>query len=441
MKQDAAWLRWAMGTARSWRDIRSLLPETGIDMVDSDHRILLEYAIKLNLLAEDAGAGFSEELLERQRRLLQALQRYTKYHFDREEILIGAIGAPNLELQRSEHAKIIRALDDRAADFTGGRVSVSPELRRSIFSWIIDHIEGTDYETFRLANLEQVFADARSWTDIRKILRATGIDAIDAQHRTLVTMILDLAAALRADAGGGIPRGKLAALVDFTQLHFSGEEAFMEKSGVEGLEDHAKLHEAFLRKLRTFSEGSPDPDRGNTAAFVHELMMWLVDHVNGTDYRVLRGGTWIGMAFEKGNYTEIGNLIRATGVPLVDRQHAEFVTKASTFFELSAARDPVRSDALAAGFDELIAFAAQHFSDEERLFPENRSMIAERHFDEHRELLNTLNAYRRRLAEGSIGAVSATRNVIMGLWVTHTNGTDIDMFGSAVFDGEERRGE
>jgi len=128
MKHEAAWLHWAMGSARSWRDISSLVPETGIDMIDSDHRILLEFAVSLNLLAEDAAEGFSEELLGRQRSLLQALQEYTHYHFQREEHFIQATGAPNLNLQQSEHSRIIQSLDAISHDFASGRLSVSSEF-------------------------------------------------------------------------------------------------------------------------------------------------------------------------------------------------------------------------------------------------------------------------------------------------------------------------
>jgi hemerythrin-like metal-binding protein len=438
MKQENPWQRWAMGTARSWRDIQSLLPETGIDMVDSDHRILLESAVKLNLLSEDAGAGFSEELLERQRTLLQSLQEYTKYHFNREEELIQAIGAPNIELQKAEHAKIIQELEERSSDFADGRISVSPGLRRSIFSWIIDHISGTDYQTFRLAHLESAFTSARSWFDVRRIFRATGIDHLDAQHRSLVTAILELASALRGNEGTQRVQEILGRLTEITREHFSDEEIFMQKFNIPGLAEQEKLHSAFLRRLQDFSgqDRETAPHLSLDAPLVHELMMWLVDHVNGKDYRDLRNGNWFASALESRSRPELEQMIRATGLPLVDSQHREFIGKASAFCDLVDECKGCATEEMIRQFDDIMAFAARHFQDEEKLFPAINALRIQRHRDEHATILQLLEAYHSRLAEGRIGAAGAIRGIILGMWIHHTNGTDIDTLGSAVFDRE-----
>lgn len=440
MKPESAWQRWAMGTARSWRDIQGLLRETGIDMVDADHRVLLEYAVKINLLAEDVGAGFSEELLDRQRELLQALQDYTIFHFEREEQFIQAVGAPNLELQKSEHARIIRSLEERSGDFKSGRVTVSPDLRRSIFLWIIDHISGTDYETFRLANLEKAFASARSWQEVRRILRATGVDALDHQHRLIVTAILRLSAALRDDADGPTLQGKISRLIKLTEYHFTEEQAFMEKFSIAGVAEQAATHAEFLQRLGEIENA------GNTMeflppkkkeSFVHELMTWLVTHVNGMDYRDLRKSDWLPMAFETFPHEDLQPLIRSTGIQLVDSQHREFVERASAFGDhVAACQKGGSANVMLSSFDGLISYAEKHFKDEEVFFPEASTTRAYRHLEEHGSILKTLKDYRWRLSEGRIGAAAAIRSIIIGLWVTHTNGTDIDTLGSAVFDRE-----
>ncbi len=438
MKIEAAWLHWAMGSARSWRDISSIVPETGIDLVDSDHRVLLEFAVELNLLSEDAGKGFSEELLERQRDLLYALQEYTKYHFEREEHFIQAIGAPNLELQRAEHARIIQSLDDRSRDFASGRLSVSSELRRSIFTWIVDHISNTDIETFRLAHLEGTLVKARSWFDVRGIFRSTGVDALDAQHRVLVNKILDLSSALHEKSDVPVLRAKLDTVRKVTHDHFAFEEVFMEKYGIDGLGNQKSIHTSFLERLRAtdsaLAESSGKPL--DTAHVVNELMAWLLDHVNGLDYNDFRSKAWIVPIFETGSAGELAPLVRTTGIAAVDQAHQEFIEKATAFGDSIKHLQGGPTEIMEKRFDDLIAFAERHFKDEEGRFPETAKLRNQKHHNEHTAILQSLNAYKRNFSEGRVGAASASRSMLLKWWINHTNGTDIDTLGSAVFDGE-----
>lgn len=442
MKHEAAWLHWAMGSARSWRDISSLVPETGIDIVDSDHRILLEFAVNLNLLAEDAALGFSEELLERQRALLHALQEYTKYHFEREESLIQEIGARNLDLQRTEHAQIMQSLDEISHDFASGRLSVSSELRRSIFAWIVDHISNSDIETFRLANLEGALSKACSWFDVRGIFRSTGVDSLDSQHRSLVNGILDLSTALREKSDIKVLGAKYESLSKITHDHFAFEEAFMEKYGIEGLQEQKSLHAAFLERLHGFSADLAESS-GKTIdaeAIIHELMTWLVEHVNGQDYSDFRRRAWLIPVFETRTAEDLTPLIRRTGIAEVDSAHQEFIGKATAFGDSVARYKGGTTDVMTRQFDDLIAFAERHFQDEEGRFPKSASLINQKHRNEHSAILQALNAYKLNFAEGRIGAATASRSILLKWWINHTNATDIETLGSAVFDGEAKHG-
>ena len=442
MKHETAWLHWAMGSARSWRDISSLVPETGIDIIDSDHRILLEFAVNLNLLAEDAAIGFSEELLGRQRALLHALQEYTKYHFDREEAFIQTIGARNLDLQRTEHAQIMQSLDEVSHDFASGRLSVSTELRRSIFAWIVDHISNSDIETFRLANLQGALKKARSWFDVKGIFRSTGIDSLDSQHRSLVNGILEFSTALHEKSNLKILGAKFDSLNKVTHDHFAFEEAFMGKYGIEGLEEQKTLHAAFLERLRGFkvdlAESSEKPL--NSDLIVHELMTWLVEHVNGQDYNDFRRRAWLIPVFETCTAEDLAPLVRTTGIKQVDAAHQEFIGKATTFGDSVAGYKGGSIEIMTRQFDDLIAFAERHFQDEEGRFSEPSSLINQKHRNEHSSILEALTAYRLNFMEGRIGAATASRSILLKWWINHTNATDIQSLGSAVFDGEAEHG-
>lgn len=92
-----------------------------------------------------------------------------------------------------------------------------------------------------------------------------GILLIDQQHRRIVDYINDLdRLAGQPDAQLGVAR-VLYDLVDYTESHFSFEEALMERAGYEDLDNHHHLHRKFTfhieSLMRRHEEGKPLPSR------------------------------------------------------------------------------------------------------------------------------------------------------------------------------------
>jgi len=438
MRRDPAWMRWALGSARTWRDITNLVPETGIDLVDGEHRGLLEMALDLNVLADEAKGNPGAAVLDRQKDAVKGLLERARLHFSHEEALIASIGAPGAERQATEHARIVETLETGIGDFLEGRLAVSPEMRRSIFTWIVDHIAGTDYEMFKLANLELLFSRARTWEDLARVIRSTGVDSLDAEHRLLGMAILDALALLRGEpvatpACEGAPLGDaLSRIARTAARHFAHEEGMMAKLGIGGLGEHAALHAGFVSRIEAMAAAAASIDPAGADALSRDLLSWLADHVNRVDYEVFRAGDWMPLAFESLPASDLVDLVRATGVGAVDGEHREFVGLAAGFCESFAGSDPA---AVAERFDALVRYAARHFAHEESLFPVKEGYMVARHREEHAGLLAILSAYRGRIAEGRVGAGGAVKGILMGMWVHHTNGTDIDTFGSAAMTG------
>ncbi len=441
MKNDPARLRWAMDSAKTWLDIERLVPETGIDAVDADHRGILEFALALNILSEDAAKGLCSSLLSRQRLILSGLLDAARRHFEREENLIRKFGAPNLDRQAKEHAKIIGALEDRIHDFMEGRLTISPELRRAVFKWMIDHIAGTDLETFRLTELNSAFSQARNWGDLHEILRSTGVDKLDIQHKGIALAILAALSQLRT-AGAQGPGCSLSEVLASCRTHFSDEEAFMESFSIPGLETQRNAHSAFLSRLDALNtlatEGRLTPADCDDLA--KELLAWLADHVNRLDFYCFRRGDWLSAAFETKPAASLVQLIRATGNPLVDAEHHEFIGFAAAFgnaLGASADNEEKYRSAISGSFDHLVEYAVKHFKDEEACFPPVAEGLASRHKDEHRALSETLGAYKAAIGEGRIGAAAVAKGLIVGWWINHTNSTDIETFGSEAMREEQ----
>jgi hemerythrin-like metal-binding protein/PAS domain S-box-containing protein len=113
---------------------------------------------------------------------------------------------------------------------------------------------------------------------------SVGVPAMDAQHKKLVNMINQLADC-HADRGIGASeyfQEILSAMFDYTQVHFSAEEAYLKKIGYPQLTAHEKEHRAFLEKATALAVVSVDGVQ-DSAGLHDYLKTWLLEHILKSD--------------------------------------------------------------------------------------------------------------------------------------------------------------
>lgn len=120
-----------------------------------------------------------------------------------------------------------------------------------------------------------------SWNDDLTI----GIEVIDRQHKRIVDYINELHDAVSIPGASETQRRVAAVLndaIDYTESHFSFEEAMLEEVNYEFLHAHKKIHEAFVHKMQKYQERI---GRGeNIAAELNDtLKLWLIRHIKGED--------------------------------------------------------------------------------------------------------------------------------------------------------------
>lgn len=108
----------------------------------------------------------------------------------------------------------------------------------------------------------------------------TGIPMVDADHKTLVSLINQVHACIGGVDEYGALGSILRVLVDYTDYHFKREETLQEESGYPGFAAHkalhAKLTEQVQEVLRRF-EAAPGSVRAqDIQKFLED---WLVDHI------------------------------------------------------------------------------------------------------------------------------------------------------------------
>jgi hemerythrin-like metal-binding protein len=114
--------------------------ETGIPFVDADHRVLVQL---LNQVDESIAALEESSTLGS---VLNALNDYTVYHFDREEAMLTACGYPELDHHRDAHARISGQLGEITRKFQRNPDSVEGrEVRDFLQRWLVEHIRNEDF--------------------------------------------------------------------------------------------------------------------------------------------------------------------------------------------------------------------------------------------------------------------------------------------------------
>ena len=111
----------------------------------------------------------------------------------------------------------------------------------------------------------------------------TGIDTIDQQHRKIVDYINELHRAAQGSDRELI--GKvLNALIDYTISHFGFEEEMLESSHYDDIEEHKRLHEEFITRIRMHLANHQKGD-DVARALTGELQIWLIAHISREDQR------------------------------------------------------------------------------------------------------------------------------------------------------------
>ena len=101
---------------------------------------------------------------------------------------------------------------------------------------------------------------------------------IDQQHKRIVEFINTLDTLVgKPDAYLGVAR-ILYDLVDYTESHFSFEEALMERAGYKELDDHHQVHRQFTQRIESLLR-STEKGEDVAEALLQLLEKWLLHHI------------------------------------------------------------------------------------------------------------------------------------------------------------------
>lgn len=111
--------------------------ETGNELIDTQHRLLVMLCMKLDLAIGAKKTG--EELA----RIVLEVERFAEFHFVSEENLMREVGYPDLENHQVMHAKLLSELREMTQLLTQHKASAQ-ELLVFVERWLINHIARED---------------------------------------------------------------------------------------------------------------------------------------------------------------------------------------------------------------------------------------------------------------------------------------------------------
>ena len=237
-----------------------------IDAIDEEHKRLFQMINEAFELVEK-----TEDVTAIGQSLIANLKDYAATHLAHEEAYMESIHDPELPLQKTEHAAFAKTINEFKLDTTSPRNAKRSlnELLTYLVHWLYHHILSSDMMIGKMIPTEESTEDPFAFTDKYK----TGITFVDDEH----------------DKYDEIMR-LLAELRDYTELHFSEEEALMERIHYPELPSQKRAHAAFVDRLVNIDldemEDLDDNQQVYLLDLIQFLLNWLANHILACDKKI-----------------------------------------------------------------------------------------------------------------------------------------------------------
>jgi len=109
---------------------------------------------------------------------------------------------------------------------------------------------------------------------------------IDREHQALFAMAEQLHQAMLDGSGATVLRDLLAKLINYTQVHFSHEEALMRQNAYPGMAAHVAEHRQLAEQVVDLQKKYAAGKLTISMETMHFLRDWLDHHIRRSDQRV-----------------------------------------------------------------------------------------------------------------------------------------------------------
>lgn len=255
-----------------------------IDQIDEEHRRLFQMLNEAFAMVQE-----TEDVSAITLSLLSNLKNYAMTHFAHEEAYMESIHDPELPLQKTEHAMFAKKVNSFVPDTSSPEAAKESlnDLLTYLVRWLYRHILCSDMMIGK--SLSSAENDPFAFTS--KYM--TGITLIDDEHRRLFEIIKETNDLIHEeflhDKYDEIVR-LITELRDYTEFHFSDEEALMTRIQYPGLDAQKRAHSAFIERLVEIDLNDLDEMDDHQQEYLLDLIQflldWLTNHILACDQKI-----------------------------------------------------------------------------------------------------------------------------------------------------------
>ncbi|MBF0382289.1 MAG: hemerythrin family protein [Magnetococcales bacterium] len=432
------WIPVVVEDAVSWGDVTDLIKSTTLHLLDDQHKDLVDLTLTINPFIEQWDAG-KHNILNYQDgiALLKRIKQYAQSHFQYEEEFIRKNSIPGLERQQKEHQRFIDTLLALEKEAQAGKELNPRQIKIDIMVWWIEHINNIDMDTFKLESWTGVFLTVTdSWANLSDIVRTTGIDKLDEEHKGLILLTLKFNKVIEEVTKTAVTEELrnealliLEELHDYSQKHFEGEIAFIKKHNIPGLAKQEAAHKYFLDMLIELQDDIRQKRIVFSPRIKSKIIGWWNDHINYTDYETFKLENWAEGLFKAAkNYEEVAPIIKLTSIDRFDEDHKDLVVLTLDLCELLVADKGEEQGGISKTLGEIHSLSVAHFRREER-FMEKESIVGrEAHQDKHNLFLADLQSYIDEPQSLAADRGEHFKLWMFNWWIDHINEVDYHTF-------------
>lgn len=278
-----------------------------------------------------------------------------------------------------------------------------------------------------------VLQTAKTWEDMRFVIKETGIAHIDHEHKRMTDYMVEINRLLFELEDNfcvellEVQRNIMKSFYNYTAKHCSGEEKFIEKYNIPGLElqqvEHQRLLSVMSDIIYQFETGRV------TSAFRHriKLLSLVVEHINTVDIKVFNFENISSNIIQISNWSEINTFIRNIHIPLLDKQHKILTEKIMNLISLISSGNSDITQALSV-LDDLRDSALNHFKTETSIIKTYHIPELDIQNKQHDLFINFLNSKYAELKNNRPESLIELKERLLLWWINHINIFDYHTF-------------
>jgi len=281
---------------------------------------------------------------------------------------------------------------------------------------------------------------ARTWNDISFIIKKTGIEMVDNDHRRFVELALEINQFIDMMYHEQVDlsyiqqeRELLQALYEYAEEHFQREQDLINHYKLEGLQLQKEQHRRILSMLQETVRAYQAGRLTITLNLKSAILEWVAVHINQADYETFKLEKWRGVLHTARTWDDLAATVRHTGVTWIDEEHRALT---ELTLKLNQALRAVNGDGsgeeavdgIERLFDQVRRYVGEHFAHEERFLREYQIPGGEVQEKQHERFLNTIAEYRREFRTKGTISSAEFELAVLEWWINHINEVDYNSF-------------